>query len=158
MSSEFGRPREYKARTSFLFNCEIALLEEFKKITKREHRAMSRVLQELMLDYVKKHGNGNPNFQITKWQGRPDLKAMPTIGEAINLTGYSDEEVTEIREALRQRITEVDLAHTKTFEGIEEAYIKGDSRLSEEAFKSTHGLTKTEFYEIRKQRRKVAKQ
>ena len=76
-----GRPSEYRSRVVYTFSCEAELLERFKEVARREGRPVSRLLQELMEDYLKKHGRGNPAFPLDKWVENKDFIAFPTLGE-----------------------------------------------------------------------------
>jgi hypothetical protein len=77
-----GRPPEYKNRTIFTTSVELEIYEKFKEIARREGKPVNRLLQELMLDYIKNHGEGNPNFKLEKWVENPRFVALPTLGEA----------------------------------------------------------------------------
>ena len=79
-----GRPPEYRSRVVYTFSCEAELLERFKEVARREGRPVSRLLQELMEDYVKKHGRGNPAIPLDRWVEDVEFVAMPTLGEKPN--------------------------------------------------------------------------
>ena len=79
-----GRPPEYRNRVIYTFSCEAELLERFKEIARREGKPVSRLLQELMEDYLKKHGRGNPAIPLERWVEDKEFVAMPTLGEKPN--------------------------------------------------------------------------
>jgi len=45
-------------------------LKEFEKIAKREGRSPSQLIRELIRDYVRKHGPGNPQRPLDFFMGR----------------------------------------------------------------------------------------
>ena len=59
-------------------------MERFKEVARREGRPVSRLLQELMEDYLKKHGRGNPAIPLDRWAEDKEFVAMPTLGEKPN--------------------------------------------------------------------------
>jgi hypothetical protein len=62
---------------TFAFSIEkLHMMEEFKKIAHREGKNRSTVLVELIEQYVKVHGEGNPAFTLDQFQD-PNFKAMP---------------------------------------------------------------------------------
>lgn len=54
------------------------VLEEFEKIAKREGKEQSKLIIELIEEYVKSHSEGNPQFTLEKFQ-EADFKAIPTL-------------------------------------------------------------------------------
>jgi hypothetical protein len=40
------------------------------------------VIQDLMREYVKVHGSGNPNYRLSKWQDDPEFLAVPALLES----------------------------------------------------------------------------
>jgi len=62
---------------SFSFKEEkVGVVEEFKKIAKREGRDKSKVLVDLIEQYVKEHSAGNPTFTLEQFQD-PNFQAVP---------------------------------------------------------------------------------
>lgn len=57
---------------------KIPILEEFKKVAKREG-GESKVIMDLIEDYVKTHGTGNPMYPLDNWNKDPDFKAVPAF-------------------------------------------------------------------------------
>jgi hypothetical protein len=76
-----GRPKEYKSRVVFTTSADADLLTKFQEVAAREGKPMNQIIQALMADYIKKHGNGNPSFEITKWVEEPKFKADPAVRE-----------------------------------------------------------------------------
>lgn len=55
-----------------------AVVEEFKRIAERESDK-SKVLIEIIEEYVKNHSEGNPAFSLDKWQEDPTFTIVPTL-------------------------------------------------------------------------------
>lgn len=76
-----------------------ALFEEFKKISQREGKSMAQMFKEFMAEYIKKHGQGNPAYQIDKWVQDPGFMAFPALDsdwEQVNLPGFDDKDLTHM--------------------------------------------------------------
>jgi len=58
----------------------LKLLEE---ILKRENKEFTAWVREQTVEYVRKHGNGNPAFKIEQWVDQSKLKALPATSELI---------------------------------------------------------------------------
>lgn len=86
--------------------------EDFKKlreIARREGVSMGEVIRKLTKDYIKKHGDGNPNFALEKFQD-PDFRPFPTLGEILYpaiLGKYTFDNLNEIAQAARARAQEI---------------------------------------------------
>ena len=52
------------------------IVDEFAKIADRERKGRSRVLIQLMEEYVKVHSEGNPAFTLDQFQDQ-NFRAMP---------------------------------------------------------------------------------
>jgi len=79
---------------------DLDTIKEFKKIAAREGKPTSQILKEFMRDYIKKHGEGNPNFSIEKWVKDPKFQAFPTLGEdprKYALQDYTNKDLAELR-------------------------------------------------------------
>ena len=59
-----------------------SLHTKFKEICVRESVPMGTKLQGFIIQYLKKHGEGNPNYELTKWED-PDFKMTPAFGESM---------------------------------------------------------------------------
>lgn len=57
------------------------IFQQFVEIARREGKKISQLILELVEDYVKKHGSGNPAFPLDKWVEKPEVLAFPTLGE-----------------------------------------------------------------------------
>jgi len=57
------------------------IVEKFKEIAFREKGkgGVSKLIMEYITKYVENHTEGNPNFEITKWQDNAEFKAMPSL-------------------------------------------------------------------------------
>jgi len=51
-----------------------------KDIAKREGKPFSRIILELIKEYVEKHGYGNPNYRLTDFVKGLVVEAFPTLG------------------------------------------------------------------------------
>ena len=67
--------------TLYISKDKIPVLEKMKEIAKREGKPLSAIIWSLLEEYIKKHGEGNPNFQLEKWVEQPNFKCFPTLGE-----------------------------------------------------------------------------
>jgi hypothetical protein len=72
----------------------------FEEIAKREKgdRGVSQLLNELVLDYTKKHANGNNQFTL-EVAGGLGFSALPTIGEVMTperVDQYDEDTLLEI--------------------------------------------------------------
>lgn len=74
------------------------ILEKAKEVAKREGKPLSELIFTLLQDYIKKHGSGNPSFEITKWVEKPDFKAYPTLGETPNADKLMREDPETIKD------------------------------------------------------------
>ncbi|MEM2257805.1 MAG: hypothetical protein QXU87_04065 [Candidatus Caldarchaeum sp.] len=52
------------------------------KILDREGKSFNTWVYEQMVEYVKRHGEGNPCFRLDQWVEAPEIRAFPTLGEA----------------------------------------------------------------------------
>ena len=70
------------------------IVDKFKEICQREGKSMSKMLVELIEDYVKRHANGNPAIPLDRWTEDKEFIACPTLGEPpwkYNLEDFSNE-------------------------------------------------------------------
>ena len=47
------------------------------KIANREGKSLSSIIMDMLRNYVKVHGDGNPVYALDKWIGNPEFKAVP---------------------------------------------------------------------------------
>jgi hypothetical protein len=83
----------------------LPIYAEFKKIAAREGKTMSELIREFILDYVKKHGEGNPIYKLDKWQDNPSFKAYPALDsdwEQANLSAFDDNDLQHIAQKARE--------------------------------------------------------
>jgi len=52
---------------------------DLKVISARERRPIKVIGKELFADYLKEHGDGNPNFQLDQWTDNADIQATPAF-------------------------------------------------------------------------------
>jgi len=93
----------------YLRDEDLEMMNELKKIAYREETDVSVILRRLMKEYVKNHGEGNPNFTLEKFED-PDFRPLPTIGEVLHpelLGKYSYDSLEEIAKAARARAWEI---------------------------------------------------
>lgn len=89
---------------------KLPLFKEFKKLATREEKMQGDLITELVADYVKKHGEGNPAFQLEKWVDQSDFHAFPTFGEILKpnwLDKLSDGDFKELNLAVKARSEEL---------------------------------------------------
>jgi hypothetical protein len=77
-----GRPKQYDHRTIFSLSIEEQVLEEFKKIARREGKDMNRILHDHIQSYIKEHSEGNSQFRLDKWYQESDFKVTPAFLES----------------------------------------------------------------------------
>jgi len=53
--------------------------QEFKELAARERKPMSKILMELVTQYLKAHGKGNPSFRLDVWAKDPGFLAYPAL-------------------------------------------------------------------------------
>lgn len=93
----------------YLAKEDIEIYEELKKIAHREETSVGAILKTLMRSYVKKHGEGNPNFALDKFED-PGFRAFPTIGEILYpeaLAKWDKASLLETAQAIRARGQEI---------------------------------------------------
>jgi len=79
------------------------IVKKFKKIAEREEKTISKLILELMENYIKVHGNGNPIHELTKWAD-PDFKSFPAFKERLTtnwipyLQKCNEKELQEVAE------------------------------------------------------------
>jgi hypothetical protein len=83
----------------------LPIYAEFKKIATREGKTMSELIREFILDYVKKHGEGNPVYKLDEWQDKPSFKAYPALDsdwEKVGLNEFDDKDLQHIAQKARE--------------------------------------------------------
>ena len=60
---------------------EVEIWHKFVTISRREAKSTSHLIMEIIKDYVKRHGGGNPVTPLTKWVEDKDFIFFPTLGE-----------------------------------------------------------------------------
>jgi len=60
------------------FNTEEELYESFKDVCRRERVDIGKKINELIIVYVKEHGDGNPNFTLDQFD-QEEMKAVPAL-------------------------------------------------------------------------------
>lgn len=59
----------------------LEIYRQLLDILRREGKSFNTWVYEQMVDYVVKHGQGNPVFRLDAWLENPDVVAFPTLGE-----------------------------------------------------------------------------
>lgn len=89
--------------------------EKFKEIARRENKPISDLMTDMFVDYVKKHGEGNPVYPLDKWQD-PNFKAIPALasdfGTWFNFIKKCD---SEERGEIKQLVIRLDNALSKAW-------------------------------------------
>ena len=60
------------------------IMVEFKKIAQREGKDKSKLIVDLIEQYVKYHKEGNSTFTIDRWNDVPDFQAIPSLDASID--------------------------------------------------------------------------
>jgi len=63
--------------TTFKFDEE--LHKQLKEIAFREKRDMTAIITELVKEYIKTHGDGNPVYRLEKWLENPEFIVVPAL-------------------------------------------------------------------------------
>lgn len=61
------------------FQSDEELYESFKDVCRRERIDIGKKINELIIVYVKEHGDGNPNFELDLWVDNADARAIPAV-------------------------------------------------------------------------------
>src|SRR4030095_7113963 len=68
--------------TSFsYFPEQMAILEMLDELAEQEGKSTSELIMQLIAEYVKGHGKGNPSFKLDQWEENPEFKAVPALFE-----------------------------------------------------------------------------
>ena len=83
------------------------------EIADREGKSSSEVIMELITEYVKHHGSGNPAFKLDQWQEDPSFQVVPTLfAQKQKWLSYyensTDEDKVKLKVALNQVIGAVE--------------------------------------------------
>jgi hypothetical protein len=78
------------------------IIDELAVIAARERKDTSKIIVELIEQYVKYHSEGNNQFQLDKWNKDPDFQAIPSLDAPIDTwqscyKNCNDEERTKLR-------------------------------------------------------------
>ncbi len=60
------------------FNTEKEVYETFKDVCRRERVDIGKKINELIIIYVKEHGDGNPNYSLDLFD-HEEMKAVPAV-------------------------------------------------------------------------------
>lgn len=55
------------------------IVAELEVIAARERKSRSKLIMELIEQYVQAHSSGNDSFKLDNWQEDPEFQAVPTI-------------------------------------------------------------------------------
>lgn len=61
------------------FEADEEAYDAFKVICDREKAHIGEKINEFIKKYVKEHGDGNPIFELDKWFGNSQMKAVPAV-------------------------------------------------------------------------------
>lgn len=104
------RPIEgHERKTMFSFSSEPDVIKQFDEVAHKERKSRSALLTYLIIEYVKAHGSGNPNYKLTQF---PEVKAWPTPWDgkrfmSFDFSDYSSEDLASMEILLRQGIVAV---------------------------------------------------
>ena len=54
-------------------------IHELKKLALKERKKLKELHKEIVLDYIKKHGDGNPAFTLDQFVESKDMMAVPAL-------------------------------------------------------------------------------
>jgi len=66
------------------FATEEELYKKFKAVCSREGANVGDKLNEFIQEYLKEHGDGNPNYALTQWSENPEFMATPALFRKIS--------------------------------------------------------------------------
>jgi len=92
-----GRPRIYKSRLTVTTSLEEELYEQLKAIARRDGKTINGILQELVMNYIRKHGKGNETYPLEMFD-KSGFMALPVRGEltAEHVKGLKPNEIRQI--------------------------------------------------------------
>lgn len=98
---------------------KIQALEKFEEIAKKEGKKFSELLVEVIEDFDKKHGDGNPGFTLDHYQD-PNFKAVPAVFRDAKtwqdyLTSRNKTELKEFESQMNVLINAYNQASKKVF-------------------------------------------
>lgn len=85
------------------------LWEEFQKIAKREGKTASELFEQILAEYIKEHGEGNPVYSLDKWNENNFFVAYPAVAESWDkkLKNFSVNELIELGLHVARRNSEL---------------------------------------------------
>jgi hypothetical protein len=81
------------------------LMDEFRKIARREGKSMAQMIKEFMIEYVKAHGQGNFNYTLDPWRDKSAFKAYPALDsdwEKADLSAFDNKDLQHISQKARE--------------------------------------------------------
>jgi hypothetical protein len=57
------------------------IIDQAEEIASRERISFSSLVMNLIENYVKVHGSGNPSFELNKWIEEPEFRSDPAVAE-----------------------------------------------------------------------------
>ncbi len=75
---------------------ERKLYEDYKKLVLREGKSVTQHLKELMGEYLKAHGEGNPSFKLEKWQDDAKFVSLPALASDPAKSPWADYSVEDL--------------------------------------------------------------
>ena len=83
-------------------------IQDFHMIALKEKKKLKDLHLEIIQDYIKKHGDGNPQFTIEQFQD-PDFMACPAFYRSpTDWENYIKKATPEEKEKLKQQIISID--------------------------------------------------
>lgn len=98
---------------SYLLNIEKEKLLKLKEIALRERTSMKEIINTQIDEYIKIHGDGNPNFQITEFF-EPDFNICPAVfRDAVAWKNYLEKRTPKELQEIKTQIIVIDKALSK---------------------------------------------
>ena len=84
------------------------VMDELAVIAARERKDTSKIIVELIEDYVKGHSEGNSTFKLDKWNEDPDFQAVPALmSDQIKWRKHYKNSDTKARTDIRVKLIQI---------------------------------------------------
>jgi hypothetical protein len=57
------------------------VMQGFRIVAARERKSVSELMRDVIEQYVKVHGEGNPSYELSKWVDQPEFIGDPAVRE-----------------------------------------------------------------------------
>lgn len=84
--------------TIYIFKQNEEAWKKAIEIARREGKSISKLINDFIVDYVKKHAEGNPSFTLDHFAKGIVVKALPSLGHDPAQWNWDDTPVTLLNE------------------------------------------------------------